>query len=332
MHEEDANTTPRHPLRRWLPRLLPVLGILLFVLAIWTLHAQMQQHKWEDVVAAFRGMPLGTIVLAFALTAAGYITLTGYDLLAMRYIRHALQYRRVALAAFIGYAFSNNIGHSYLTGTTVRFRLYSAWGLTGLDIARVVAFSHVAFYLGTLLLIGEGCLFEPQPVGDELHLPAIAVQVIGAVMLALVVAYLIWTVRRRTPLRVSVVEFPMPSLRLSLAQIAVATADMVLMSSVLYILLPKPCGISMIGFAGVFMIAQVLGLGSQVPGGLGVFETIMLHILTPEAHPPGVLAALVVFRIIYFLIPLMIAVSLMAGYEIRHHQRSWFSRKPTIVP
>ncbi len=311
--------------RKWLHRLLPVLGILLFVVAVWTLRHQLKKHSLDDVRAALEEIPLRSILWAFVFTLVGYISLTGYDYLAMRYVNHKLQYHRVALAAFIGYAFSNSIGHSYLTGGTVRYRLYSVWGVGGLDIAKVIAFGHVAFYLGMLLLIGQGCIFDPRPVAAETTIPEIWVQAIGVAMLALVTWYFIWTMRRRLPVRIKMLHFPMPSFGLSMAQLLIATADMILMASVLYVLLPGDKPISFAGFVCVFMIAQVIGLGSQVPGGLGVFETAMLHVLQPQLEAPAILAALLMFRIIFFLIPLLLAVTLLGGYEIRHHHRLIFA-------
>lgn len=309
-------------LRTFIHRLLPVIGLVLFILAVWVIYRQMHSYRWADIVAAFGIIPWPNIAMAILFTIVGYTILTGYDYLAMYYVNHAIKYRRVALAAFIGYAFSNSIGHSFLTGGGVRYRLYTIWGVSGVNIAKVIAFGHVAFYLGMLVLIGQGCLLEPGPVSDEVHLPKMVVQIIGAVMLVLVLWYFIWTVRRRKPLSLKWLDFPMPSLRLSLAQLVIATLDMALVAAVLYVLLPGDVGVSFVGFVGLFMIAQVIGVSSQVPGGLGVFETIMLHVLTPHIPAPQVLASLVVYRIIYFLAPLIIATILLFGYEIIIQHRS----------
>lgn len=306
--------------RKWLHRLMPALGLILFVLAIWAINHQLRKHSWNEILAAFESLPALGVTLAIAFTVLGYITLTGYDYLAMLYVRHRLPYRRVGFAAFIGYAFSNCIGHSFLTGGTVRYRLYSVWGVKGLDIARVIAFGHIAFYLGMLLLIGQGCLLEPSHVSDEVHVPRWLVQVIGVLMLAAVVMYFIWTNVRREPVRISVLHFHMPSFGLSLAQLVIATFDMLLMAGVLWVLLPGSTGMTFWGFVGLFMIAQVLGVGSQVPGGLGVFEVIMIHVLTPAVDETQVLAALIAYRMIYFIIPLIVAAVMLGVYEIRTHQ------------
>ena len=159
-------------------------------------------------------------------------------------------------------------------------------------------------------------------MSNEVHLPEWMVRIIGAVMLALVLLYFIWTVKRRKPLSLKWLDFPMPSLRLSIAQLVIATLDMALVAAVLYALLPGDVGVSFVGFVGLFMTAQVIGVSSQVPGGLGVFEAIMFQVLKPHIPEPQILAALVVYRIIYFLAPLVIATILLFGYEIIIQHRS----------
>jgi uncharacterized membrane protein YbhN (UPF0104 family) len=141
---------------------LPVIGFILFLAAIWVLRRQLKQHGWHEIFKAFEELPWRRIIIAVLCTLVGYLILTGYDYLAMRYIHRSLAYWRAAMAAFIGYAFSNSIGHSFLTGGTVRLRLYSVWGLTGLEIAKIVLFTHVTFYLGMLLLIA-GRAFSSRP-------------------------------------------------------------------------------------------------------------------------------------------------------------------------
>ena len=295
---------------------------MLFILAVWVIYRQMHKHPWHEIVEAFSSISWRGLLMGILFTCIGYFILTGYDYLAMHYVSHPMKYRRVALAAFIGYAFSNSIGHSFLTGGGVRYRLYSIWGVSGINIAKVIAFGHVAFYLGMLVLIGQGCLLEPQLVIDEVHLPRVAIQAVGALMIALVVAYFIWTMRRRKPLNLKWLDFPMPSFRLSIAQLVIATLDMALVAAVLYVLLPGDIGVSFVGFVGLFMIAQVIGVGSQVPGGLGVFETIMLHVLSPRLSDVQVLAALLVYRVTYFIVPMIIAAAALGAYEVKVQHRA----------
>src|SRR5438045_948863 len=130
--------TEESKIKHFLHRALPIVGVVLFSVALLVLHRQLKQHHYRDVIAAFREISRQRVLLALLFTVIGYIMLTGYDYLAIMYVRKRLGYPRIALAGFIGYAFSNSIGHSFLTGGSVRYRLYSAWGLSGIDIAKVV--------------------------------------------------------------------------------------------------------------------------------------------------------------------------------------------------
>lgn len=309
-------------IRKHFHRLLPLLGVLLFGAALWVLHHQLKAHRYQDLLAAFRAIPFDRIVLAVVYTALGYLVLTMYDWLSIRYVSHPVSYPRTAMAAVIGYAFSNSMGHSFLTGGGVRYRLYSAWGLTAVDIAKVIIFAHVTFYLGTMILIGSSCLFQADIISREMHLgslrfPVGFVQGVGGLMLALVLGYLVFSLTRRRPLRVRGWEFPVPSLPLSVAQVIVATLDLALMGAVLYVLLPDLPGKTFAGFIGLFMLSQVLAVGSQVPGGLGVFESLMMAVLAPPTEmEPAVLGGLLAFRIIYYIMPLGVGAVLQGLFEL----------------
>jgi uncharacterized membrane protein YbhN (UPF0104 family) len=313
-------------LRTVLHMVAPLLGVVLFALAVWALYHQLKSHSIADMIGAFDKLPPHRIALAVLFTVLGYAILTGYDYLAMKYVHHRVSYRRIAMAAFIGYAFSNSIGHSFLTGGGVRYRLYSLWGLTGMDVVKVIVFAHVTFYTGMFVLIGTSCLMEPRPIANEVHLSEPIVMGIGAAMLAVVFAYLIWTKIRAAPVRFRQVEFPLPRLSFSAAQLTVASLDMALMAAVLWVLLPPPLSehpMTFAGFLGIFMVAQVIGVGSQVPGGLGVFEMLMIHVLgdgdsaAAEAAEPQVLAALLIYRLIYFVIPLALGAAWLGFHELR---------------
>jgi uncharacterized membrane protein YbhN (UPF0104 family) len=179
----------------------------------------------------------------------------------------------------------------------------------------------VTFYLGMLILIGSACLLEPHPITNETHVATLFVRIVGGMMLMVVALYMYWSIKRKVPLRVHRLHFPIPTPGLSLAQLLVASLDLALAGSVLYVLLPGKLDITMAGFLGLFMIAQVLAVGSQVPGGLGVFETIMLHVLTPALNETDILASLLVYRVIYYLVPLTMAAAMLGLYELLTKRR-----------
>ncbi|HKB78541.1 MAG TPA: hypothetical protein VKH35_02380, partial [Thermoanaerobaculia bacterium] len=141
-------------LKRLAPFLKPLLVLGLFAIALRILETTLARYRYHDILRAIRSLPLSHLGGATALALAGYAVMTGYDTLAFRYIRHPLPYFRIALASFIGYAFNNNVGLSGLVGGSLRYRLYSSWRLSAVQIARVIGFCTVSFWLGFVLLGG----------------------------------------------------------------------------------------------------------------------------------------------------------------------------------
>src|SRR5258708_35030262 len=137
--------------RPW-PFIRPLLMIALFAIALRIPGSTLAHYRWHDVTLYLESLPRWQVALAAALTILGYLMMTGYDTLAFRYIRHPLPYRKIALASFIGYAFNNNAGMSGLVGSSLRYRLYNAWRLTAVEIAKVIVFCTVSFWLGFVLL------------------------------------------------------------------------------------------------------------------------------------------------------------------------------------
>lgn len=245
----------------------PLFGLSLFAAALWVLHHELKDYRYEDIVGRLHDVPAGRLLLAAGLTFLSYLVLTWNDTLAFRYIRHPIPYRKIAPASFISYAFSNNIGLSMITGSTVRYRLYSAWGLSAIQITQVIAFCTLTFWLGLFTMGGLALLPAPMSVPSSLHLSLITARPFGFFLLLLVAAYLLATLLIRKPLKIREWEFSLPATRLSLAQIALASFDWGLAAALLYILLPGTGELSYFGFLAVFLVAQIAGLISQVPGG-----------------------------------------------------------------
>jgi phosphatidylglycerol lysyltransferase len=322
-----------------LSKLTPFLSLAFFGLALWLLHGELANFHYRDVVTFFERLPASRVALAVGFTIAGYVALTGYDTLATRYIGKRVAYRKIALASFAGYAFSNTLGMPLFTGTPLRARLYSGWGLTVLDITRVVVFSYATFWLGFLSLSGVAFLLEPIAVPELLRLPMASARPIGALFLGIVAAYLIATAVRRRPVTIKGMELALPRPLVALAQIGISSMDWSLAGAVLYALLPPGWHITFFHFLGVFLFAQIAGLLSHVPGGLGVFETMMVLLLPPELPRPELLAAMVAYRAVYYFMPLLLAASSLGVYEVvrRREQvgriaRLFGGRAPDIVP
>lgn len=294
-----------------------VLGLLLFGVVLWVLHRELQQYHYHDIVHHVQEIPGQRLALALLLTVLNYLVLTGHDALAVRYLRYPLSYGKIALASFLGYAFSHNLGFALLSSASMRYRLYSTWGLSTGEIATVVAFNGVTFWFGVLLLGGVAFLWEPLPLPPALQLPFLSsVYPLGVVFLLLVTGYLVFSAVRTTPLTIREWELPVPPFRLAVTQVALSSLDWMLAAGVLYLLLPASDSLSYPQFLGVFILAQIAGVSSQLPGGLGVFETVVLLFLSPLVPPPAILGALVAYRGIYYLLPLGVATVLLAIYEL----------------
>ncbi len=276
----------------------------------WALTRELSGFHFRDVEAGLAVIPRRWLVLAAAVTGADYLLLSGYDLLALRYVRRALPLGRVVFTSFIAYAFGNNVGLSLVSSSSVRVRLYSQWGVPSGDIARIVAFTAVQLWAGLLPLLGVALL-----AGAPGPLPPAAAKVAGVLALALVGGYLL-VARRGTALTVRGYSVKPPSLSLALAQVAVSAADWTLAALVLWLLLPQAAAMSFTSLLGLFIAAQVGGLASQLPGGLGVFDTIVIAALTPSVSAAEALSSIVAYRIIYYLAPFLAAFLLLLGNEL----------------
>jgi uncharacterized membrane protein YbhN (UPF0104 family) len=210
----------------------PAIALALLAGAFWILHHELRHYHYADLRQALAAIPGDRLLLSVALTVLSYVMLTGYDALALRYIRRPLAYGRIALASFIGYALSHNIGSSLFTGSAIRYRFYAAWGLSTAQIAKVVAFCALTLWLGTLSVGGMAFLLEPMVIPAPLHLPFTSLRPVGIVCLALVGAYVSCGVWRKTPIMVGAWELSVPSVPLSLCQIALSCADWILAAGV----------------------------------------------------------------------------------------------------
>jgi len=326
-------------LGRLKPFMGPALALGLLAAAIWALNAQLAGYDLDEIMNTLLRETDRDILLAFGLTAVNFIVLAGYDILALAYIKHPLAPYRPVLASFAGNAFSNTIGLSTLAGSSVRYRLYSSWGLTPGEIAKIVVFTTLTLWLGLFSIGGIIFTVKPLPLPDWVTLPFHTTRPLGLILLIAPVAYLYAAARKETPWRIGKMTLLLPQFRSALLQVAVASLDWALAAAVLYALLPPWANVNFPLVLGAFLLGQIAGLVSQVPGGLGVFESCLLFLLTPRIPAPALFAALVAYRVVYYLIPLAIASAILAVRETlaaREHARNvmvfliqWF---PVVVP
>ncbi len=300
----------------------PFLGAVLFSVAVWVLHRELAAYHFKDIVHQISLIPVSRVAVALLLTIVGYGIMTLYDLLALRYLKHMLEYAKIALAAFVGAAFSNNIGFSMIAGASVRYRLYTNWGLSSLEITKVVFFCSLTLWLGFLSLGGVVFFLVPLTLPDQLHLHALSTHFIGLLMALPVAAYLVAGFFIKTPLHLRDWQLNVPGWRTGLLQVFVGAADWLLAGSVLIALLPPSDRLSLPLVLGMYLLAQLAGLVSQVPGGVGVFETAFLLLIGDRLPAETVMGALFTFRIIYYLTPLALSALLLGGTEILLHRES----------
>lgn len=295
-----------------------VLGLVLFGTALFIIHSKLGKYHYRDIVHQLSLMPRGHLLAALMLTVLDYFVLTAYDWLALRYIKHPIKYVQTALASFLGYAFSHNM--TFIGGSAVRFRIYSTFGVSAANVATLVAFCATTFWLGFLTVGSAVFLFSSQRMPEAFNLPFITVRPIGAIFLIIVTAYVTLAVVKRAPVRISKWRFEAPSADIVWRQLLASSVDWVLAGSVLYMLLPdipetSGGNLGLLGFMPLFLLAQVAGLLSYIPGGLGVFETAMLYLLSPFYESSVIISSLLVYRVVYYWVPFGFAALLLAGLE-----------------
>lgn len=296
-------------------------GVLLFAAAVFVLWSELRQHSLPELMAELRTFPRVRLLLALGATVLGYLALAGYDALSLAALGHRLPFRSIAYAAFLGYAFANSLPLSIVTGATVRYRLYSQWGLAEREAARVVTLNTVTYAVGLLATAGLALAMQPVLVPGFLRLPLHTARPLGFFMLLLVAAYLFWSSRPGGNLQIWRWELPRPTLRRALAQIMVSAADWVFSGLALYVLLPHRVPFHV--FFAVFLLGQIAALVAQVPAGLGVFEAVVLWSLSPAIPASALLIGLVGYRIVYFLLPLLLAT----GMWLIREARLWHRKK-----
>lgn len=302
-------------------RLSPLLTLGFFLLALWIVHRELEGFHFHEIRTAVQQVPATFIVVAVVLTLLSYLTLAGYDFLGLRYLGKTLPWKKVLLASFSGFAVSNNTGHSLISGPSVRYQFYSADGIEGWDILRLSAFLSLMYLLGVISLAVFAYLLLP---GGSDTFPGSAGSLIPWVMDVSIVALIgFWGVVlvRKQPIQFRSLQFTLPSPSLTAWQTLIAVFDQILAALVLYVFLLAFSPVSFTHVLVAFLFAQVIGLYSQVPGGLGIFEGMFMLLMGDQIAKDGLVAALVLYRMIYFWLPLLAAGIALLAYGWRRHSR-----------
>jgi len=300
---------------RWTKRIGAAIGILLFAAAAWVLYRQVSLYPPGMVVSEIRRLPASVLILALFFTGMSFLTGSGFDLLAVKHLKRKLSYPRIFTVSFLSAAVANTVGFGAVSGGSVRFRMYSVWGFSAGEIAAIVLHTSITFALG-FLGVGAAVLpFTPTALPFATRSSLISNTAIGLLFLSVIIVYAALTFFVRRPLKTGSVLLRLPATREVPQQLAVAMVNWLFSASTLYVIIRAAAPVSFGTFVSIYVLAMVAGILSQVPGGLGVFETVFVLLLSPPVPTPTLLGSLVVFRVVFFILPLFLAVSIITVVE-----------------
>ena len=291
----------------------PLVGVLALALAAYLIHRALSEYDLDEIRNSVRLISTEHLLAGAAFTAASYLALTGFDTLAVRYTGGRLPYRKIAFVSFTSLSIGHTLGFAAFSTGAVRFRMYTAWGLSPGDVGRIILFCGMTVGLGLATLAGISTLFQPTIAMETLRLPAPVVTAIGVLLLAAIIAYLLAAALiRRREVVIWRFRLPLPPFKLAIGQVVIGTINFLCVAAVLHQMLLASTDIDYFSVAAIYVLALTAALISHVPGGLGVIEAVVLSIM-PQAEVVG---ALVAFRVIYFLVPFFIGVTLFGAFEL----------------
>ncbi len=296
-------------------KIISWLGLFFFVLAIYMIYRQLSKYTMSELKDAILNIPHKNLFYALIASFLGYIALSTYDYLALKYIKKKLQSWKWILTGFIGFSVSNNAGHAIVSGGAVRYRFYSRWGFKPGDIVKMITFSGFTYLIACFFLIIVGYVMTPEQAyggSNTTKLSTLITTILSVVGLGL---YFWASLYYKKSFTIKGIKFRMPKFRLAIEQMLIGSIDIVMASLVLYSVLICFIEIDFMTFMGAYIIAQVLGVYSQVPGGLGVFELVFSNVLPGQENQAILFGALIAYRIIYYLLPLLISGIVLFIYE-----------------
>ncbi len=292
-----------------------LLSATIIAVAAVVLYRKLHDINFSKVLTAMATVEYRDVAKAALFVAAGYFTLTFYDLFALRTIgRNDVPYRVAALAGFTSYSVGHNVGASVFTGGAVRYRIYSAWGLDAIEVAKICFIAGLTFWLGNIAVLGIGFAWHPEAASAIDLLPEWVNRALGVLALIALASYVAWV--WKTPLVVGQENWKvqLPSGPLTLLQIVIGIVDLGFCSLAMYVLVPNQPDLGFVTVAVVFVSATLLGFASHSPGGLGVFDAAMLIALW-QYDKEELLAGLLIFRLLYYIAPFTLALAILGVRE-----------------
>lgn len=308
-----------------------VLSLAIFIAAVIVLYHILRDINPRALLAALKATDPRTLVFAGCLVAGGYATLTLYDLFALRTIgRFDVPYRIAALGSFTSYSVGHNIGASVFSGGAVRYHIYSNSGLSVVEVTKICFVAGLTFWLGNVTVLGLGILYTPAAAHAIDQLPLWANRSLAILLLAVLAAYVSWVWARPRVIGREDWQMVLPGGPLTLVQIAIGMIDLSFCAAAMYMLMPSEPSMGFATVAVIFVAATLLGFASHAPGGLGVFDATMLVALS-EFNKEQLLAGLLLFRLLYYIIPFVLSLIVLGIREARLNAARRATRRPPLT-
>jgi uncharacterized membrane protein YbhN (UPF0104 family) len=300
-------------MRAGLKKFSALIPIVMLPLGLWLGYQTFREHSFAEVWASISEAPTSNLLLAAAAAASSYFCLTFFDFLGVRYAGNSIAYPKVAIASFVSLSIGHTVGVAILSSGALRYRFYARLGLSAAEVAKIILFSAttVALGLGTL---GAIALVTRPGFVESAGITPIVARSVGILCVAFVLIYVLLAMSLRRPLRIRNVEFKLPDVRMAAAQVALGTLNFALVAATLHQLLAAAAPYSEV--LGAYVLGNIAGLLSHVPGGLGVLEFVIQSAVQSAVANGDVLAALIAFRIVYYVVPLILGCLLLIGAEL----------------
>jgi len=303
-------------------RLKAIIGIAASIviagLAAYVLYQTFRRISVADVLANMRATPAGTLLLAGACAAGAFSVLAAYEVAAVRYVKHCIGRAKPVITALIAFPLGHAVGQAVLSGSAIRYRMYAPAGFSAMEVGATVLLCGLPYALAFGLLLDVALVFGAEALAPLFRISSEWLFALGCLGLVKDAAYLLFVKLRKAPIRLGGWAVSLPTMRMTWLQIVVGILDITLVAAVLYLLLPESAQIAFLPFVAVYLASVLVGVASHVPAGLGVLESMLL-LLLPHVPPEQLLASVLLYRVIYEVIPLVIALAIWGGYELLSH-------------
>lgn len=309
-----------------------VISLTIVAIAAAILYHLLRGIDIDKVIDAIKAQPSWKILLAGALVVVGYSNLVLYDVFALSTIgKRYMPWRVVAFASFTSYTIGHSLGAATFTCGLVRFRVYSFWGLTVIDIAKIAFMTGLTYWLGNAFVLGAGVFATPDALGVYDQLPSWLNRLFGLAGLIAVGCYLLWLARGPRTVGRANWKITLPDMRRTLLQIGIGSMDRLLAALSFFVMLPDSPSIGFASLLVIFVVATLIGTASHTPGSLGVVEAALILGL-PQFNREELLAAILTFRVLDFFLPLMLATIMFGLRELRLVARRAQGRRAETAP